>query len=280
MALKLYGLSAHINAFSPETLTGEFFRSVSKVFNENKIDVRLFMPKYGAISDRKFILREVIRLKEIPVMVADEEIVTSVKSAFIPDTKVQTYFVVYPPYFKKFVAPFGRNFNPSDYEKFDESMLLFNITGMRTLEYLYWKPDLIFAANWHSALSPILLATRYADNEWYAQSKSVLVLSSDEPFRAFSPDVLKAFGVSDADYDISKPLEYLKASIRHASAVLIMNVAGEKDELKDLLADSDVKKLLKSKGELFKTVTIEKPDEEETWGYLAQDFYQFLESIQ
>ena len=277
--LKLYGLSTHINAFSPETITGEFFRSVSKVFNENKIDIRLFMPKYGAISDRKFILREVIRLKEIPITVGGEEIIPSVKSAFIPETKVQTYFVVYPPYFKKFIMPFGREFDPALFEFFDESMLLYNVTGMSTLEFLYWKPDIIFAANWQSALAPVLLANRFKKKDWYAQSKAVLVLSSDEPFRAFSSEKLKDFDIDDEVYDLSDVKGYFKAAVKHSSAVFLMNNPDEKNHLQELLDDDEIKELLSSKGELFKTVTIEKPDEEETWGQLAQDYYQFLENI-
>jgi len=279
MSLKLYGLSTHINAFSPDTLTGEFFRSVSKVFNENKIDIRLFMPKYGSISDRKFILREVIRLKEIPVEMNGETITASVKSAFIPETKVQTYFVVYPPFFKKLTAPFTVAFEPDTYEQFNESMLLYNLSGMYTLEYLYWKPDIIFAANWYSALAPILLKGRFASNDWYSSSRAALVLSSDEPFRAYRSEALKAFGIEAGDVDLSDPVQYLKAAVESSCAVLLMKNAGAEDRLEELLSHKEIKKVLKAKGEHFKTVTIEKPDEEDTWGHLAQDYYQFLESI-
>lgn len=279
MTLKLYGLSTHINAFSPDTLTGEFFRSVSKVFNENKIDIRLFMPKYGAISDRKFILREVIRLKEIPVVVDGEEIIPSVKSAFIPDTKVQTYFVVYPPYFKKFITPFERAFDPAKYDMFEEAMLLYNVTGMCTLEFLYWKPDFVYAANWQSALAPVLLENRFGKKDWYKETKAVLVLSSDEPFRAFSSEKLKAFGIEDDKYDLSDPLEFFKAALEYSSAVFILENPNEENHLEKFLENDAVKKIVSSKGEHFKTVSIEKPEEEETWGHLAQDYYQFLENI-
>ena len=50
------------------------------------------MPKYGFISERKYILREVIRLKNIPTTFNDQEKMVNLKSAFIPDTKLSLFY--------------------------------------------------------------------------------------------------------------------------------------------------------------------------------------------
>ena len=62
-------------------------------------DIRISQPKYGFISERKYILREVIRLKEVPVNFNDSKRILSIKSAFIPGTRVQVYFVLDKDYF-------------------------------------------------------------------------------------------------------------------------------------------------------------------------------------
>ena len=72
----------------------EPFASVSNLANlsveiplglqEKGNDVRCLMPKYGFISERKYILREVIRLKEIFFSYDDIEYECSAKSAFLP----------------------------------------------------------------------------------------------------------------------------------------------------------------------------------------------------
>ncbi|MDZ7821894.1 MAG: hypothetical protein U5N26_08820 [Candidatus Marinimicrobia bacterium] len=63
--LKIYNISKRVTPFTPDSSEGNFISNTSRVFNDNKIDVRVFLPRYGYISERKYILREVIRLKEI-----------------------------------------------------------------------------------------------------------------------------------------------------------------------------------------------------------------------
>ena len=51
------------------------------------------MPKYGFISERKYILREVIRLKEILFDFDGSNYKCSAKSAFLPKSRLQVYFL-------------------------------------------------------------------------------------------------------------------------------------------------------------------------------------------
>jgi len=45
--------------------------------------VRIIVPKYGAIDERKFKIHEVVRLKDIPVKIGDKEVVFSLRSSFL-----------------------------------------------------------------------------------------------------------------------------------------------------------------------------------------------------
>ena len=67
---------------------------------KSDIDIRVSQPKYGFISERKYILREVIRLREILFEFNGEDVMTSAKSAFIPKTRVQVYFLEDEYWFK------------------------------------------------------------------------------------------------------------------------------------------------------------------------------------
>lgn len=276
--LKLYGISARIAPFTGDDQTGLFFRNVARVFNENKIDVRLLMSKFGFISDRKYILREVIRLREIPVKIGDEIAIPSVKSAFIPDTKVQVYFVVYPELFKKFTMPFPMDFNPGTYKQFDDCMILMNYIALETLRFLYWQPDLMFVTNWHAALSAILLKNSYNTDEWYHQTRSVLLLSTDHSFQSFSQESLDLFHTAAPGINLSDPMEYFKAAVKASSAVILLENSGE-NKLTHYLEDADVQALLNEKGEHFTSITIENDGDEEYWGQTAKTFYEILDKI-
>ena len=100
MALKVYFLSSEIAPFSETYFNAGFSRKLSTIFQDRDFDIRLIQPKYGYISERKFILREVIRLRDMPIEFNGAERIGGVKSAFIPNTKVQVYFMEDDEYFK------------------------------------------------------------------------------------------------------------------------------------------------------------------------------------
>ena len=99
--LKLYYLSAEIAPFSETYELASFSRKLSsKLHDKPDVDIRVSQPKYGFVSERKYILREVIRLKDIPVIFKDEKHIINMKSCFIPETRVQVYFMENNPLYK------------------------------------------------------------------------------------------------------------------------------------------------------------------------------------
>ena len=92
--LKIYYLSSEIKPFSEAGQLGSFSKEFSSILKENKdVDIRLIQPKYGFISDRRYILREVIRLKNLSIEFMGKENIVNLKSGFIPGTRVQVYFM-------------------------------------------------------------------------------------------------------------------------------------------------------------------------------------------
>jgi starch synthase len=277
MTLRIYATSHSITPFTESTLAGDFIQNISRVYNENKIDIRLYMPKYGFISDRKYILREVIRLKEIPVFYKNDDIIPSVKSAFIPETRVQVYFLVYPEFYKKIPKNLADTAAVTQYESWDTCTVLFNHTSILTLEHLYWQPDIMLCINAESALTPFLLNAKYGNKDWYKPTKPVLILSNDSEFKAFSPDILKDYDIPESDDDLTDSLGLLKSAIRHSKGVIVLN-NGNESKIQTLLEDKSVKKLLEQKREQYLNHSIQNPDEN-TWNETSKQIYHFLETI-
>ena len=92
--LKIYYLSSEVSPYSETSGLSKFSREFS-IFLIDSIDIeiRLLQPKYGFISDRRYILREVIRLKDMEIDIWNEKLSTNIKSAFIPNTRSQIYFL-------------------------------------------------------------------------------------------------------------------------------------------------------------------------------------------
>ena len=93
MKLKIFYLTTEIVPFANTSSLSEFSAKVPLLLQDKEHDIRTIIPKYGYVSERKYILREVIRLREIPFKFGKENVITSAKSAFIPKTRVQVYFL-------------------------------------------------------------------------------------------------------------------------------------------------------------------------------------------
>ena len=134
--LKLYYLSAEVAPFSETYELAMFSRKItSKLHDKEDVDIRVSQPKYGYVSERKYILREVIRLKDIPVIFNEERHVINMKSCFIPETRVQVYFMENNPLYKSlpdliYKARNGRIFSDID-ERFAFFALSANSLRMR-----------------------------------------------------------------------------------------------------------------------------------------------------
>jgi starch synthase len=141
-------------------------------------EVRIMMPCYGDIDERKHNLHEVIRLSDTDVpMGADTESV-SVKVASVPDVRLQVYFMAHDGYFDR------TGHTDADGNAFDDNAmraLFFNRSVLETLRELRWAPDLIHAFGWISGLLPTLLSTTYADDDLLGATKSVFTPGSSVP---------------------------------------------------------------------------------------------------
>ncbi len=278
MSLKIYNISKRVSPFTPASTEGDFISNTSKVFNENKIDVRVFLPRYGFISERKYILREVIRLKEISVNMGEEETISSVKSAFIPDSRVQVYFNIFPEFYKEISKQVTSNYQQPKNKNVFDTFLMYSFAALNTLERLYWQPDVLLCYNWQSLLIPILLKTVLKDHEWFANTKVVSVFSHDEPFYNFTEDALKKFHVTN-NKDLLDPQTFMQSAMEYSDAIIQLK-SGKEDKMSSMLKKKKIAEILSSKKEHNKIFDINSSNDNiEFWGPIAKELYEFLDSI-
>jgi len=160
--LKVYFLSSEIAPFSETYSLSKFSREFSITLNNDKdIDIRLAQPKYGYISDRRYILREVIRLKEMEINFNNRIDYINIKSGFIPNSRVQVYFTEHSDYFSNVPELIYKSRNGRIYINNVEKYLLFSIGALKTLEKLFWIPDVIVCNDWQIGLLPLIFNNYY-----------------------------------------------------------------------------------------------------------------------
>ena len=220
--LKLYYLSAEVAPFSETYELASFSRKItSKLHDKEGIDIRVSQPKYGYVSERKYILREVIRLKDIPVIFNEEKHVINMKSCFIPETRVQVYFVENNPLYKILPDLIYKARNGRIFSDIDEKFTFFALSAIDTLTSLFWAPDIFICNDWQTSFVPILLRERFKQEEFYSNMKSVYIIHSINDYRKYSKHTYDMLGLTPGES--GKLVDNHICAIENADLTIAMN---------------------------------------------------------
>ena len=220
--LKLYYLSAEVAPFSETYELAVFSRKItSKLHDKEDVDIRVSQPKYGYVSERKYILREVIRLKDIPVIFNEEKHVINMKSCFIPETRVQVYFMENNPLYKSLPDLIYKARNGRIFSDIDEKFAFFALSAIDTLTSLFWAPDVFICNDWQTSFVPILLRERFKQEEFYSNMKSVYIIHSVNDYRKYSKHTYDMLGLIPGES--GKLVDNHICAIENADLTIAMN---------------------------------------------------------
>ena len=213
MAKKIFYLSSEVDPFSNTYSLSEFSRKLcSKLHDIPDFDIRLNQPKYGYISERKYILREVIRLKDMIIDFENGEDSVNLKSAFIPNSRVQIYFTESEKYFKPVSELLYKSKNGRVYKDNDFKFAFFSKVALETIKRLFWQPDVIVCNDWQISHLPLLLKEVYSKDDYYKDIKTVFVLHSLDDHKFVSKESYKYIGVTPPSSKINNIEQAIKSS--------------------------------------------------------------------
>ena len=98
--MKILYAATEIAPFARMTYTADLLRFLPASLQDEGFEIRILLPKFGSINDRRNRLHEVIRLSGIEVEVGGEIDTMKIKVASIPNAKLQVYFLDNDKYFK------------------------------------------------------------------------------------------------------------------------------------------------------------------------------------
>lgn len=124
-------------------------------------DVRLMIPKYGVISERKNKMHEINRLRDIPIDLDGHIELATIKSSSILSSlyKVQAYLTTNVGYFEDRLGVYHDPLTWDEYPDNAERFIFFNKSVIETCNLLGWHPDIIHCNDWQTALLPALIRT-------------------------------------------------------------------------------------------------------------------------
>lgn len=161
--LKILFVTPEVVPFVKTGGVADVSSSLPQILHEMGHQVRIVVPKYGTIDERKYKIHEVVRLKDLCAKVGDKDVLFSIRSSFLIGQKarVQIYFLDNNEYFGKRHSLYMDPLTKEDFPDNDERFALFSKAVIELILKLGWIPDIIHCNDWQTALIPVYLKTVY-----------------------------------------------------------------------------------------------------------------------
>ncbi|MEX0737008.1 MAG: glycogen/starch synthase, partial [Bacteroidota bacterium] len=223
--LNILFISSEVDPFAKTGGLADVSSALPQAIKELGHEIRIMMPRYRFISERKFKLHDIIRLKDIPIPVGKKTEVGNVKSSFISNLKekVQVYFFDNANYFGRdgiYQSPVGKK----DYKDNDERYIFFCRGVLETLKRLGWQPDIIHCNDWQTGLVPAYLKSLYASDPFFKNTKTVFTIHNMAYQGAFPPESFDLSGLPKELYhhdgcEAYGKFNFLKSALAYADAI-------------------------------------------------------------
>lgn len=164
-------VSQEINPYTGETSMGDVANLLPQKTQENGKDIRIFLPRFGTINERRHQLHEVIRLSGMNLIIDDFDHQLIIKVASIQKLRLQVYFIDNEEYFpsRQMFHDLEGNFMSNN----DERMIFYCKGVIETVRKLGWAPDIIHCQGWFASLVPMYIKKLYAQEPLFDNVKVI-----------------------------------------------------------------------------------------------------------
>jgi starch synthase len=218
-------VSSEVSPYLPENELSKMSFEVPKMVHQSSGQIRIFMPHFGIINERRHQLHEVIRLSGMNLIINEMDMPLIIKVASIPKERMQVYFIDNDDYFKR--KAIYKDEDGNLFEDNDERAIFFARGVVETVKKLNWMPDIVHVNGWMASLLPLYLKTYYADEPLFKNSKIVSSLFNTNKFSGkLNEDMINKIALDQIDSDKLKTLKtpnysnLLKIAIENSDAVV------------------------------------------------------------
>jgi len=167
--LKVLFVAAEVHPYATVGGLGMVVFSLSRALRNMGQDVRIFIPKYGQIDEKKYKTEMVFQGLKVPTGEEAEDkrfLICNVKKHTPKTPSVPVYFLENMEYYEKRSNVYGYSDDP----------IRFTLLCRGILEFLKksdWVPDIIHCADWHTGALSNYLKTVYKDDPILNKIKTV-----------------------------------------------------------------------------------------------------------
>jgi len=227
-ALSILFVAAEAYPYAKETGVADVASSFPLAVRATGHDIRVMIPKYGCVSDRRNKIHDINRLKNIPISSTtnpdgtDPEEFLTTKSSSLSNYrhKVQVYVVTNNKFFESrkgiYTDPVKWTPYPDNLERF----IFYSRSVVETCVALGWYPDIIHCNDWQTALIPAYIKHIYPNK--FKKTKTVLTIHNVSNQGDFPISKFELLGLPEEVKECfthQRKLNILKGGVLHSNHI-------------------------------------------------------------
>jgi len=192
-------------------------RQLPQHIQEKGIEIRILMPRFGTINERRHRLHEVVRLSGMNIIVDQDDYPLIIKVASLPGARMQVYFLDNEEFFKR-----KQIFTNEEGEPFADNadrMVFFCKGAIETVKKFGWPPDIIHCQGWMTSLIPLYIKEVYKNESIFKNSKVVYSLYDSTYEESFEESFFKKASINNLKEEDLKDYKDASGVVLHGGAI-------------------------------------------------------------
>ena len=182
-------------------------------------EVIVVMPRYYSVSKDK--LEHIPGPLGVP-MGPMGELWAGVYASTVPNSSVKIYFIDYEAFYGR--SGLYADENGFSYPDNDNRFIFLSKAAFQLCKKLGFKPDIIHSHDWHTAPQPLMRNTRYATDEFFLESATVLTIHNLQHQGQFYKGTMDVMEVgwehfNPYETEVYDGVNFLKGGIAHCDAL-------------------------------------------------------------
>ena len=193
--VKVLFITQEMKPYTALSEISEIARKLPQYVQGKGMEIRVLMPRFGTINERRHRLHEVVRLSGMNIIVDDDDFPLIIKVASLPGARMQVYFLDNEDFFKRksvFENPEGKAFDDNA-----DRMVFFCKGVIETVKKFGWPPDVVHCHGWMTSLVPMYLKTAYQNEPLFRNSKVVYSMYEQEYEKHFDETFLEKASINN-----------------------------------------------------------------------------------
>lgn len=196
---KVLFVTQELNPYTEISFLSDLARKIPHYAATEDFELRVLMPKFGIINERRHRLHEVVRLSGMNIIVDDEDYPLIIKVASLPGARLQVYFLDNEEFFKRKAV-----FHDDDDVPFNDNQerLVFFCKGvMETVKKFGWSPDIVHLHGQITSLIPLYMKKAYKNDPVFSDAKIIYSLYNNELSPSFDSKFMNIAAINDLEVE-------------------------------------------------------------------------------